>query len=86
MSEHHKPFLRGPQAVPEEAATAVAKVIPHSAGARMEDTDPTTTDTTPPDPDRDVEAARELGEARRVLMARDRQADRRAAATWSITC
>jgi MoxR-like ATPase len=34
----------------------------------MEDTDPTTTDTTPPDPDRDVEAARELGEARRVLM------------------
>jgi MoxR-like ATPase len=71
MSEHHKPFLRGPQAVPEEAPTQVgiAKVIPHSAGARMEDTDPTTTDTTPPDPDRDVEAARELGEARRVLMA-----------------
>ena len=68
MSEHHKPFLRGPQAVPEEAPTAVAKVIPHSAGARMEETDPTTTDTTPPDPDRDVEAARELGEARRVLM------------------
>ena len=72
MSEHHKPFLRGPQAVPEEEATEVgiAKVIPHSAAAaRMEDTDPTTTDTNPPDADRDVEAARELGEARRVLMA-----------------
>jgi MoxR-like ATPase len=72
MSEHHKPFLRGPKAVPEEAPTeaGIAKVIPHSAAAaRMEDTDPTTTDTTPPDADRDVEAARELGEARRVLMA-----------------
>jgi MoxR-like ATPase len=71
MSEHHKPFLRGPQPIPEEAATQVgiAKVIPHSAGARMDDTEPTTTDTTAPDADRDVEAARELGEARRILMA-----------------
>ena len=47
----------------------MAKVIPHSAGVRAEDGDPTTTDAPVLDTDRDLQAARELGEARRVLIS-----------------
>ena len=47
----------------------MAKVIPHSAGVRAEDNDPTRADGQVLTTDRDLQAARELGEARRVLMA-----------------
>jgi MoxR-like ATPase len=65
MSEQQKvPYRRPSQEVPEQGtAVAMGRVIPHGAGLRSGD------GLSPEDLDRDLEAARELAEAKRTLMA-----------------
>ena len=87
MSEQHKaPFRRAPQDRPpghqareeDGPGAAVARVIPHGAGLRAGELSEV-------DLDRDLEAARELAEARRTLLA---EIGKRiiGQATWSSTC
>jgi MoxR-like ATPase len=63
MSEQQKaPYRRAPQEVPDDGpGVPMGRVIPHGAGLRAGDLEV--------DLDRDLEAARELAEARRTLMS-----------------
>src|SRR4029453_327105 len=64
MSEQHKaPYRRASQDVPDQGpGVPMGRVIPHGAGLRSGELNEV-------DLDRDLEAARELAEARRTLMA-----------------